>query len=399
MKYPLVPLLVLSLAGNAVLAFIAFRAPAPASAPAPAAQPATAAAVAPAIRTAPIETPPPPVNWQTLKPDANLPALVGRLRASGFPPRIIRAMVAQLIAERGDNGAIDHLPFWKQNPNNPEFVAAQQEQSNRRRDMLKDLLGDDARPSVTMDPAARERRFGSLPDDKVDQVEALVQDYGQLRMKLMAERKPGDAAGAMAAQFAAEQEQHKELASILTPAELEQYEMRNSLSATKTMTAVKDLDLTEAEYAGLFRAQQAFDNNDPLRAGTMSPDGMVQRNAAQDVLNEQARAVLTDDRFYTYLQGADPAYARNAKFMADYPTITPATTYELTRMEREFQAQGIALMRDGSPMDHMAEAMTLRNDFQSKVNTLLGPEVGAAFMQRNRLGGGSAPSRRNAGGG
>ncbi|HTL68647.1 MAG TPA: hypothetical protein VL200_13375 [Lacunisphaera sp.] len=397
MKIPLVPWLVVSLAGNAVLAFVVLRGPAPvALAPA---VPALAPVASPAAAGKTTAPAPAPVNWQTLKPDQDLHTLVAHLRSTGFPPGVIRAVLSHLIAERSNIGALDHLPFWKQNPNNPEFVAAQQEQMNRRREMLKDLLGDDARPSVTMDPAARERRFGSLPDDKVDQIEALVQDYGQLRMKLMAERKSGDMSGTMAAQFAAEQEQHKELASILTPTELEQYEMRNSLSANKTMSAVKDLDLTEAEYAGLFRAQQAFDNNDPLRAGTMSPDGIVQRNAAQDVLNEQARAVLTDDRFYTYLQGADPAYARNAKFMADYPAVPPATTYELTRMEREFQTQGIAMMRNGSPMDHMAEAMALRNDFQNKVNALLGPEAGAAFLQRNRLGGGSAPARRAPGGG
>jgi hypothetical protein len=392
MKTPLVPLLLLSLAGNAALALFVLR-PASIHPASTAVSPAVASAqVAPAASTAAMPLPPPaaPVNWQTLKPGQNLHSLVDNLRAAGFPPAVIRAVVNQMIAERLDSGATDHLPFWKQNYNNPEYRAAQQEQSARRRELFNELLGADARPSAMMEPAARERRYGQLSDDKIDQIENLNRDYGELRSKLYAERKSGDMTGVMSAQAAVEQEQRKELATILTPAELEQYEMRTSRAASQLMSNLKSVDVSEAEYTALFRAQQAFDQMDLARVGGVTPDAMAQRFVAQDALNEQARTVLTDDRYYEYLKGADPQYARTAQFTAKYPDITPAMTYDLTKIEREYQVTTMSIARPGAggtlSADRTAQLMAARKDYQDKINALLGPEVGAAYAQRNRTG-------------
>ncbi|MBI2498155.1 MAG: hypothetical protein HYV75_09705 [Opitutae bacterium] len=394
MKSSLVVLLLVSLAGNAALAVFAFRRPAAAPTPTDrsaaiaTSAPATSSTPAPAVANPPA---PAPVDWQTLKPDANRHGLVANLRAAGLPPAVVRAVVNQMITDRLTGAGTDHLPFWKQNFGNPEYVAAQQQQSIQRREMLAELLGPDARPSASLDAATRERRFGSLSDEKIDQIENLTREYGELRTQLFAERKSGDGQNIMAAQAAVEQEQRAELATFLTPAELEQYEMRSSQSANRLMSSLRGVDVNEAEYAMLFHAQKTFDAADPLRAGVANSDAMIQRNAAQDVLNEQARAVLTDDRFYEYLKGADANYARTAQFAANHPSITPAMTYELTRIEREYQSTMMAASRGapgGSPpsADRMAQLTAARKDYQDRINALLGPETAAAYAQRNRSG-------------
>lgn len=158
MKSPLVPLLLLSLAGNATLAFFVLR---PALPPVPAITPAgavTSAATAPAAGAVTVSPPAAPVNWQTLKPDRNLHTLVANLRATGFPPAMIRALASQLVSEQLDSSAADHLPFWKQNFNNPEFVTAQQQLSTQRREMLTDLLGPDISAACTQ----RNRMGGTI---------------------------------------------------------------------------------------------------------------------------------------------------------------------------------------------------------------------------------------------
>lgn len=394
MKTPLAALLVLSLAGNAVLAFFVLNAPAPTTkAPTTVviatdtAKPTSLTVAAPAAATTAA-----PVNWQTLKPGANLRSLIDNLRAAGFPPAVIRAVANQLVSERLNTGVMDHLPFWKQNLNNPEYLAAQQQLSTERRAMLDDLLGADNKPSVTMDPAVRERRYGQLSDEKVDQLEALSRDMNDLRSQLYANRKTGDMQGTMTAQQAAEKEQHAELAAILSPAELEQYEMRSSPTATRLMANVKDVEINEDEYAALFRAQKNFDAADPYRSGVTTPDAAVKRYAAQAELNDQARAVLTDDRFYEYLKGADNNYARAAQFTASYPQITPAMTYDLTKLEQSYQAEMLASARtvggvSGTPnMEQAAVFLAKRQEYQNKVNALLGPEAGEAYTKRNRPG-------------
>lgn len=395
MKTPLVPLLLLSLAGNAVLAYFVLR-PAPtAGGPAVvAAAPVDPVRVAPAAGpAAPAASPvAAPVTWQVLKPDQSLHGLVANLRAAGFPPSVVRAVVSQMMTERLDGAGVDHLPFWKQNPGNPEYLAAQQQLSLQRREMLEELLGADARPSATMTPAMRERRYGQLSDEKIDRIETMTREYSDLRTKLFAERKTGDGQSLMATQAAVEQEMRAELATILSPAELEQYDMRSSTSANRLMSSLRGVDVNESEYTELFRAQKAFDAADPLRTGgAVSTDTMAQRNAAQDQLNEQARAVLTDDRFYEYLKAADSNYARIAQFTANHPTITPAMTYDLTRIEREYQSAMMAGSRNPaggtSAQERMALLTAARTAYQEKVNTLLGPEIGAAYAQRNRPGG------------
>jgi hypothetical protein len=400
MKTLLVPLLLLSLAGNAVLAFFALRPASTADNPATATAastktaglaPAGSAPANPADSTGPAGTTAAPVNWQTLNPGRDLHGLVANLRAAGFPPSVVRAVVSQMITDRLSGAGTEHLPFWKQNANNSEFLTAQQQQLSLRREMMSELLGADARPSASMDPVARERRYGSLSDEKVDQVDAITRDFNDMRSKLFADRKPGDPQGMMTTQLAMEQELQKELASVLTPAELEQYEMRSSQSASRLMSNLKDVEVSEAEYAALFRAQKALDAADPVRAGVVTPDAMALRAAAQEELNAQARAVLTDDRFYEYLKSADSTYARTAQFTTSYPNITPAMTYELTQIERDYQTAMMTASQGGSgsarASDRMARITAARNAYQEKVAALLGPETATAYAQRNRPGG------------
>jgi hypothetical protein len=399
MKTPLVLLLALSLAGNAALAVWTLRSRSAASvAPDPtAAHPATVAAGSATTALATAKTPAAatvemtPAVWNSLKPNGNLKTLVANLRAAGFPPSVVRAVANQMISEQlGSPG--DNLPFWKQNPMNPEYLAAMQQLGTRRREMFEDLLGAEARPSAALDPATRERRYGQLSDDKVDRIENLNRDINDLRTKLFAERKTGDAQTMMSAQAAAEQEQKAELAAILTPEEMEQYEMRSSNSANTVMRNLKGLDVSEAEYAALFRAQKAYDATDPMRTGgTYNADTMIQRQAAQDQLNQQVRGVLSDDRFYDYLKTADPNYARIAQFTANYPNITPAMTYEVAQIERAYQASMMSLARNVSPnsppaADRMTQLATARKEYQDKLTTLLGAEAATAYTQRNRTG-------------
>ena len=212
MKTPLVILLALSLAGNAVLAVMSLRSSQTAASPAEthstqaaAASAAAAKATGATAKSAATVAVTPEV-WPTLKPNGNLKTLVANLRAAGFPPGVVRAVTNQLISEQL-GAAGENLPFWKQNSNNPEYLLAQQQLSNRRREMYEDLLGADARPSATIDPATRERRYGALSDDKIDRIESLNRDINDLRSKLYADGKSSDPQSMMKAQAAAEQEQ------------------------------------------------------------------------------------------------------------------------------------------------------------------------------------------------
>jgi hypothetical protein len=157
---------------------------------------------------------------------------------------------------------------------------------------------------------------------------------------------------------------------------------------------VKGLDVTEAEYAALFHAQKAYEAADPVRTGgALNQESMIARATAQDQLNEQARAALPDDRFYEYLKGADPSYARAAQFTASYPDVTPATTYQLTQIDRAYQTAMMSLARSTNltgntppSAERMSQLMSARKDYQEKLSSLLGAAAATAYQQRNRGG-------------
>lgn len=388
MKPLFVVLLLVSLAGNAALALIALRQPATAQ---PAVAAASAAASVPATSSTPAASPAPaaaPAKWQSLQVGRDLHGLVANLRAAGFPPSVIRAMVRQLVTEQQDRSAIDQLPFWKQNASNAEYLAAQQALSTKSKETLEALLGPDARPSASLDAATRARRYGNLSDDKIDRIEALNQEYGELRAQMYAQRRSGDPQGIMAAQNAVEEERRAEMATFLTPAEQEQYEMRTGTASTRVAANLKDIEVNEQEFAELFRAQKAFEAADPARTGTVDATAMAKRFQAQDTLNEQARTTLGEDRFYTYLKSSDPSYARATQVLAAFPSVTLAQTYELVRLEREYQGTSMTMARNaaGNPMAAAATFTTMRQEYQNKVNALIGEEAGKAFVQRNRAG-------------
>lgn len=395
MKSPLVVLLLLSLAGNAALAFFAFRQPRTPAPPAPAASsPAIApvlAAVAPGATTTTVVPPASaPASWSSLQTGRDLHGLVDRMRAAGFPPSVIRATVRQLISDRMDRSAIDRLPFWKQTSVNPEYQAAQAAISAKTREEFEALLGPEALPSASMDLASRARRYGNLSDDKVNRIEAMNRDYSELGSQLYAQRRAGDVQGLMAAQNTMQEDRRKELAAMLTPEEMEQYEIRSSSASSRVANNLRDVEVSEQEFVSLFRAQKAFEDADPMRAGqSPSTDAMARRNQAQDTLNQQARGILGEERFYEYLKGADSAYSRAAQSMTAYPTVTPAQTYELVRLEREYQASTMVLGRSAANSNPQTAATTmqaLRAEYQNSVNAVVGEEAGKAFVQRNRSG-------------
>lgn len=375
----LVALLTLSAALNAVLAFYPFTPTAPSSAPSAGVTASTPTVSPPSNSSAPADT----VVWTTPKNEQDLPGIVANLRAAGFPPSAVRAIVNQLLNERYDPKTLTaDLPFWKRSYPGPEIIAAQQKLTDERNAQFEALLGPDARPSAMMDPVHRKKRFGDLPDDKVDAISRIEQDYRGIDSLARAEAK-GDTTLSMEQRRVLEKEKLADLQALLTPEQLEQYQMRNSSSAYSVQSATAKIDLTEAEYAKLYRAKKQFDDTTPQFTGTVTSEMIAKRTANQQVLNEQVRATLGDDRFYTYLAKSDDAYARLAQLSTRYPSVTPAVSYQLYQLQTEAHQAMTGNGTDKSipASERVAATRALAAAYEEKLNGLVGPEVAAAYKK------------------
>lgn len=324
--------------------------------------------------------------WHAPKSEQDLHRIVADLRAAGYPPDFIRAVVNHLLKEHfASREPSAGRPFWKQASPTPETVAAQTALNNDRRTLFEALLGPDARPSAILDADSRERRYGALSDDKIDALAKIERDYSEMSAEAWAKRR-GNVATSMEATMQTQQLMEKEkmadMAAVLTPEELAQYELRNSPSAHMLVNNLRNVDITAAEYAQLYQAQKAFDEANPRRT-TMDQVTFAQRQMAQMALNEQVHAVLGDARFYSYLEGADFNYANMAKVFTSYPSVTPATTYQVYRLQNELQATMAQSTRDNrmNP-DKVAEIRTTVESYNTRLEALIGAEAAAAYRKQ-----------------
>ncbi len=259
-------------------------------------------------------------TWASLN-TSDLRTLVARLRAAGFSPVVIRAIVGARIEESfavrmsALIGSLD-APFWKPDPfsssQNPKFYEAQNQIYRDRTKALREILGDDYFAGSAIDTTTAQRRqFGDLPKSKIELVQRIVDDYAEMNSQVKA------AGGGITLpedreKFALlEREKRADLATILTPAELEDYEMRNSVITSRLRNGLTIMEASAAEFAAIFRAQQPFaELLYPTNSGSISfsSDMSRQRTEAQKQIADQVRAALGEPRYADYARATSNDY-------------------------------------------------------------------------------------------
>lgn len=384
MKTPLLALLVLSLAANAALVFQHLRAPADGAgnaAPPGAAPQADLSGPAPSGNTARAETPAP--AWRMPRGDADLRAWAAGLRAAGYPGSVVRAMVGALLNERFAARRPDaNLPFWKQATSDPEIVAARNALEQERREALVAILGPDGRTSALLDPVARARQYGNLPDDKVDALAAIERDYRDLSVEDWARRRGNvltDNASRLRNQQLMEAELLADVSALLSPEEAAHYEMRNSNAARRLMNDLRSVDVSEEEYAALYQLRKAVDLANPRPASGFGPE-YFQQQTAQLEAHTQARALLGDERFFQVLETSDYNYANVTKSLAAFPSVKPADAFQVLQLQLELQ--GALVDRPGGARMDPQKVEELRQTFNTRLEAVIGAEAATACRRQ-----------------
>lgn len=255
--------------------------------------------------------------WATLdSPD--LRTFVARLRAAGFSPAVIRAMVgarldARFAIRKSELVRTVDVPFWKPEPfsslHNPRFYEAQSQISRDRTKALREILGDDYFAGSAFEITAEQRRkFGDLPSGKVELVRRIVDDYADMTSQVRAATQgillPEDRA-----QLALlEKEKRADLAAVLTPAELEDFEMRNSPMLARTRTALTLMDATEEEFRAIYRVQLPFADALFPPASSYSAEQNRRRHEALRQVADQLTVALGAARCADYTRANNTEY-------------------------------------------------------------------------------------------
>lgn len=349
-----------------------------------------AATAARAAAAAAAAQPPPPL-WSQLQTD-DLRTFVARLRAAGFSPVIIRALVDAVVAERFDprikalTRERDATPYWRQPPyltSGSKILEDLNQIYRERSRLLRDLIGTDALAYGGYDVSAAQRRqYGDLPQAKIDLISRVNDDYaemiGQVRAGMQGVALPEDREKLALL----EREKRADLAAILTPAELADYELRASNVTSRLRTPLSIMNADETEFRKIYAALQPFADVLYPSIPTSGPVPIDQRREATARANEQLKAVLGPERF------ADYQRATNSDFQQLY-RLTQGETLAPGALIRAHAARTVAaeastkIMNDRAltAEQRTAALQAVATEARTTLLSNLGPKTGPAYAQ------------------
>ena len=321
------------------------------------------------------------VSWPSLN-DANLADMVARLRAAGFSTVAIRGLVYARVNEQMAEkrkallNGLEDTPYWKVKRSmfDSKFMMAQREFYQEQTKIVKEVLGPDAMDHNELAEYFRKRQYGDIPAEKEEKMQRVLGDYGDLRNSVYAETN-----GMMMPEDREkiaylEKEMRNDLAEILTPAEMENYELRSSSTANGLRSQLTTFQPTEAEFRALFHATRAIEEKYGDNQMGLTPDQREQRTAA---LNEQAKLALSPERFAQFAQATDPANTMLNRVVARYAlpeTVVP----QVSAVQKDIQ-QRVAALRQLPAAEQTLQAQALQQEAVSKLKPLLGDTAYQAY--------------------
>lgn len=320
--------------------------------------------------------------WRaTNRSDAALRDLAGRLRAAGFPRDIVATIIGAELRDRVD-ARQRQLPFWRLLQPDREARALKREADEALARLQEKILGADGTPAALLPQVMRQRRFGALSDDKVNAVLKIESESRAVSMEMNAMPYSGadNAASRRVQREAWEAEKFAAIGAVLSPEEFLDYRLKHSPAANRVMNSLGEAVVSEAEFKALFAIE---DRSAPSVFSANSRSGAEQEKqfATEEAVNQQIRAVLTDERYYQVLRVRDRNFARLAAFAEQRSGISLEQAYQLSRLQAELQIATQNLREKSTnhfAANRDAQARTLET-FNARLDALLGAEAAEAF--------------------
>ena len=323
---PLLLLVTLSLAANAVMFFTRPAASTNASssstrgltssASASVATTSNAASAGTSAKSAAPESPYAPL-WVKLR--AGDPAVVASLRAAGWPEEAIRALVEahvnDLFRSRSRALTPDYgkAEYWRQNAYSsmwtPSLAKAWRDLNREKTATLKKLLGDDYSPTPHIQTA---QRYPNLTPPQIEAVQMIEEDYRVLRSEVIGTNDYNAVLLPEDREKLAylEKEKLADLSKVVSPAELFELDLRNSNVASSLRYQLTAFDPSEEEFRKIFALQKAATDALGVTNSASSPAQRDALNKSQTAIDAQVKEILSPERYAEYVRAKDYEYRR-----------------------------------------------------------------------------------------
>jgi hypothetical protein len=226
-------------------------------------------------------------------------------------------------------------------------------------------------------------QWSFLPAAKRDALRRLQQDYDEMTAKFSAGGIQLASDKERLALLRAERD--RDIAALLTPTELADYNLRTSNTSAALRAKFGDAIQSEEDFRKLYDLQKAFDDKfavDPS-APRPSQDFIQQRAAAERQLQDAFRAALGEEKFAA-LQRTSDQELRALDALATRLNLPSGTTDRVAATREAIAAESQKISLDSSlPMtERRAKLQELASRARTELAQTLGSEAADAYAQR-----------------
>ncbi len=341
-----------------------------------------------------------PLNWSAIE-STNYTVYINNLRSFGCPEETIRDIiltdVAKLFAKRRTAlTAREPEKFWRtgsdwedsggyggNSPLQKQLAELDQEQ----RALVKELLGVDYQTELAKywrDDNSAERMYGFLAPEKHEKLMEMQAHFEELEQAVYLKSKGTLLDEDHEELKKIEKQREAELAKVLTPAEMEEYQLRNSPTANNMRTQMAGFEPTEEEFRKIFRVQKTFDDAFSQAFDTTDEAQMELKTKAhvdaQEALNDEVKKVLGEKRFTEYQRAQDGDYRALVQMSERFelPKDGAGKVYEM-KQEAERQKQRIDANPNLTDQQRQSALLAIARETEKSVTTTIGGKVFKAY--------------------
>ncbi len=277
------------------------------------------------------------MTWETVEAPDYL-EYIENLRSIGCPEETIRDIILADVnklykTKRRELGGKKEFEFWKASSMlsmgiDRENAEAMKKLDTEREDLLRQLgIESSLESTVSQLINPLEQMFSFLPEKKQVAVMKAMQEM-QTRMAELSE--DGNLDGQMVTK--AQREMEDSIKGLLTEEEFTNYLLRMSSTANTMRTQIAGFDPSKEEFMEVFELRRQFDNEYGSFFNPNSSDtDRDAYNAAKDVMNEQIREGLGDERYADYERAQDYKFqsVHRAMKQADLGTEQAVQVYDI----------------------------------------------------------------------
>jgi hypothetical protein len=390
------PALALSVALNVLLIgllAVVFNRPPP---PQPAAVPAQ-----PDGRVQPREPEKPlRLDWRSVE-SADYKQYVQNLREIGCPEEtifdIIVADVNSLYAMKARSlrparewnywEAADEVPSREEIRNQK----LRRELEREKQALIAAILGPDALEKLRKyllwgGEESADRKLAFLSEEKRKKLKALQEKFFELEQQATEWDSTGVMTEETMQKLAALAKQRRaEIEGMLSPAELQELDFRTSETATRLRQELTGFHPTEQEFRALYGLRKAWEDQVSGDTNIRDSNVLQQRQQAEQLLDQNARAALGEQRYPEYQRSRDLDYLNTLRMTAYFglPPTAANEVYDLKNRDEKL-AQDVLATTAMTEEQKTAALEQMRNEAERQLTQILGDKVFQEYRRSNR---------------